>query len=237
MKQLREYIRQILIEAMVKPSSISQSMALAYDSVGDKKFFVLFDPIKARKSIERYVANLKSYIDVGAIDGDLEAHIDPRLIEGAIGRTTVAVMEAIDEGEGVWSGSRTAADKGYGPTMYELMMMASPRGFISDSKGMSSSHTWSVWKKFLQRDDVKKEPFERNFEPGQGHENQIFSMSDDGSIASLKTNYETFLNGLSEINPSFSRISSKNIMVGSLVGNFFGERYEEAGYFGGGEDR
>ena len=121
MKHLRQYIREILMEGMVKPSSISQSMALAYDSVGDKKLFVLFDPTKARKSIERQITNLKNYIDVGAIDDNLESYIDPGLIEGGIDRGAVAVMEAIDEGEGVWSGSRTAADKGYGPTMYGLM--------------------------------------------------------------------------------------------------------------------
>ena len=238
MKQLRKYIRQILIEGMVKPSSISQSLALAYDSIGNKKLFVLFDPLIARNSIEKGLKNIRNYIDSGVFDEDeLESYIDPGLVEGAIDRGAIAVMEAIDEGNGIWSGSRTAADKGYGPTMYELMMMTAPKGFTSDAKGMSSSHTRPVWNKFMQRNDVKKEPYERGFETGSNYQNQIFSMPSDGSTEQLKANYETFINDLSEIDPLFSRIRPKHIAVGRLVSSFFGTRYADAGYFGGGEDR
>ena len=89
----------------------------------------------------------------------------------------------------------------------------------------------------MQRDDVEKEPYERDFETDVDYQNHIFSMQNDGSVDRLKANYESFMKELSEINPAFTRIKPNNIAVGRLVGEFFGERYEEAGYFGGGEDR
>ncbi len=51
-----------------------------------------------------------------------------------------------------------SSEKGYGPLLYECMMMeASPRGLASEKTGETSSYAKAVWKKFFDRKDVRKE--------------------------------------------------------------------------------
>lgn len=51
-----------------------------------------------------------------------------------------------------------AAEKGFGPFIYELgMMVAGDRGLMPSRDGDVRGEAWNVWKNFYKRDDVKKE--------------------------------------------------------------------------------
>lgn len=56
---------------------------------------------------------------------------------------------------------RVAAEKGYGPLMYEMAMGYINPGFLMPSRdGDIRSEAWNVWKKFYQRKDIIKKPLD-----------------------------------------------------------------------------
>jgi hypothetical protein len=236
MKHLRQYIRSLILEmAMKKPIVLaSQGLALAhYDSFtsSGKLHFVLFDPEKAMKHLKKWFKISKEY----------EQSIGKSDIIAAINNAKFAVMEIKEETDGMWSVTRTAAESGWGPTMYELMMMISPKGFISDRTGMSSSQTWNVWEKYMEREDVQKTLLGKHMaDAGAEWQNYMFSMPDDGSYSILTSNYDKFLEKAFATHPGFYGTYDKNtkekLGLNGIVGEMFGNKYRDAGYFGGGED-
>lgn len=61
--------------------------------------------------------------------------------------------------KGDWEISVVAAEKGYGPLMYEFVMMyVSPRGVMPARSGDIEDTSRDVWIKFFNRDDIKKKP-------------------------------------------------------------------------------
>jgi len=236
MKNLRKYIRNLLIEmAMKKPSAVAgQGLALAHHNIADHnsmRHFILFDPEKAMIHLQNWLKTAEDYNQsIGKSD-----------ILAAINNATIAVMEIKEEPDGTWSGSRTAANSGWGPTMYELMLMIAPLGFTSDRSGMSSEHTWGIWEKYMMRSDVQKIPLENKMEnTGAEWQNYIFKIKNDGSPNTLTSKYDQFLKKAIASHPNYSRkynkVTKDNLALFSIVGNMFGQKYREAGYFGEGED-
>ena len=77
-----------------------------------------------------------------------------------------------------YSINTVAAEKGFGPYMYELAMMYASlkgKGLSPDRTGEIRSDAWNIWLKFNQRSDVKKTPiipFNQN-----GEMNKDYSVS------------------------------------------------------------
>ena len=235
MKLIMENWRKVLKEmAMKKPlAAAGDGMALAHynSAAGGKRHFVLFDPERAMRRLRRWLKTAEEYDQrVGKSD-----------ILTAINNEAVAVMEINEEDDGTWSGRRVASESGWGPTMYELMMMIAPKGFTSDRRAMSSSHTWPIWEKYMARDDVQKTPLKSagDFQGKHEWQNLAFKIPNDGSFQALASNYDRFLSDAIASHPEYSRpgyITKDTMGLFSVVGDMFGEKYREAGYFGGGED-
>ena len=236
MKHLRRYIKNLILEmAMKKPATLaSQGLALAHynsSTSSGKRHFVLFDPEKAMKHLRKWLQISEEY----------EQSITSSDILAAINNAVLAVMEIKEEADGTWSGTRTAAESGWGPTMYELMMMISPKGFTSDRQGMSSSHTWEIWEKYMEREDVQKIPLEKKLKKAAaGWQNYMFSIPDDGSYNILAANYDKFLEKAIASHPAFygayEKITKEKLGLNTIVGEMFSNKYRAAGYFGEGED-
>ena len=220
---------------MKKPAAVaSKGMALAHYGSADfegKRHFVLFDPIIAMKSLKEWFETAEEYNQsVGRSD-----------IADAISSGAVAVMEIIEEVDDTWSGKRVASEPGWGPTMYELMMMRAPNGFTSDRRGMSSIDTFPVWKKYMNREDVQKIPLEnpRDFHIHSEWQSLAFKIPDDGSFETLASNYDRFLLDAIASHSAFSRtgyITKEKLSLSNIVGKMFGKRYRESGHYGEGED-
>ena len=157
MKHLRQYIRRVLLaEAMVSPSSLTDDWAVWtswYDdaeySSGTELNFVLYNKVKALEAIANITASLGPETDVYTV---VEAVAD----------NTVAVIRARvpDAGYGecnkAWEIIRSAAEKGYGPTLYDLVMSVSPHGLTSDRSEVSGDAR-KVWSRYANnRSNVDK---------------------------------------------------------------------------------
>ena len=158
MKNLRSYIRRILQEAMVSPNSLVGEFAVWSDwypdsgelPPGTEINFMLYNK---RKALEDLIAiqkdpdtqDLESYEVIGAIEGETMAAIRARVPDAGYGQCNSA-----------WEIIRSAAEKGYGPTLYDLVMSVAPNGLTSDRSEVSSSAR-GVWSKYANaRGDVDK---------------------------------------------------------------------------------
>jgi len=234
MKITRRQLRRIIEMAMIKPDQASTNLALAYDdnpNYQGMRHFVLFDLSQGLKSLNRRIKTNQMY----------ELRTDKGAVQDAISSAALAVMEVKDH-NGLWEGKRVAAEKGYGPTMYETMMMIAPVGFMSDRTGYSSSHTHPIWDKYMQRaqaGDVKLSdvPEEFKISDGTDWQSYIFKIQDNESTRQLKSNYDNYLMQAKNLSPELAQIKLKQeLYLMGIVGDMFGSKYEEAGYFGGGED-
>lgn len=143
---IRQYIRTILIEAMTSPNSLGDDFAVWtnwYEETspppGTELNFILYNAVGA--------GNREPLMN--AIDG-IGLGIDDYEVVEAIGSQIYAVIRARvpDSGYGecnsAWEVIRSAADKGYGPTLYDLVMSISPNGLTSDRSEVSAAAK-KVW--------------------------------------------------------------------------------------------
>jgi hypothetical protein len=69
----------------------------------------------------------------------------------------VITIEDLNKDGNIRSVGRVAAEKGYGPMMYEIAMAYINPSFLMPSRdGDIRNAAWEVWKKFYQRNDVNK---------------------------------------------------------------------------------
>jgi len=164
MKCLRKTIRYLLAEAMKDPRSLTDQFAIwttywdAEDLPGGTELdFVLYDIEKAKQILEQEVKNWNDDYPDEDIDDATED-----IVNSAISDSIVAVLRARVPGRygdclGAWEVIRSAAEGGYGPTLYDLIMSISPKGLVSDRSSVSSSAK-GVWQKYAtSRQDVNKE--------------------------------------------------------------------------------
>lgn len=128
-----------------------------------------------------------------------------------------------------WDGGEvvaSAAESGYGPMMYEIAMQDFPGGLFSDRDSVSNDAK-NVWKKFDQRTDVEKLPFDDIQNPKtppkeddckvkKGIENdylnQSFKMNSSNNTSSLLAAHKDFLaeaedNGIKDVETTISDLS------------------------------
>lgn len=73
-------------------------------------------------------------------------------------KTCFGIITLRKVSEKAWGVTTIAAEKGFGPNLYELGMMAVyPAGICTDRNGPTNDLAFSVWKKFVDnRPDIKK---------------------------------------------------------------------------------
>jgi len=178
MKQLRQYIRQILLaEGMIAPSAISDSHAILSDyypdageaEAGEEINFLMYDIEKAKSEIEKEINIILEDNDPDMYDPNDEVELAELLADysmdiasTAISNSTVAAIRArvpdAGHGEcnGAWEIIRSAAIQGMGPTLYDMIMSISPQGLTSDRSSVSNDakNVWNIYAN--QRGDVDK---------------------------------------------------------------------------------
>ena len=164
MKNLRRYIRKILKEAMVNPNALSDDFAVWsnwYEASGPvpsgtELNFILYNMTKAQEGIDE----LTSGSDEDDFDGyDVMDHITTNAFAAIRARVPNA---GHGDCNSAWEVIRSAAEKGYGPTLYDLVMSISPYGLTSDRSEVSQSAR-SVWSYYANnRDDVDKQLLDPN---------------------------------------------------------------------------
>ena len=138
MNDLRRVIRAIIQEAAVSSSQAAQSLALYRRSAGGV-VYILYDPVAFAKE-------LPAWEDAGG---------DP-------GRVIYGYLDVKPNHGECWGAAEvkySAAQKGYGPLMYELAMSDFEGGIMSDRHSTSDAAR-NVWKRYNQRADVEKKPFD-----------------------------------------------------------------------------
>lgn len=147
MNLIQEYVRAVLQEAAVQNIS---DMGLLIDSSGPIINFVLYD---INKFIEESKKNKKLTFSNDMINGMIRAK------KGGFGNC-----------HGAWEIAFVAANKGYGPTMYDIAMSTVPSRTIMPDRAEVSSQAKSVWKYYKDnRSDVEAIPFDSSEnEEGEG---------------------------------------------------------------------
>ena len=176
--QLRKLVSEILLkEGMVDPSAISDSHAILSDyypdpedlSGGWELNFLMYDIKKAKREIEKEINFILEDNDPDMYDpndevelAELLADYSMDIVATALSKATVAAIRARvpDAGHGncngAWEIIRSAAIRGFGPTLYDMVMSISPQGLTSDRSSVSDS-AQRVWNKYAnQRDDIDK---------------------------------------------------------------------------------
>jgi len=261
MKLIMENWRRSLKEmAMKKPADISTNLALAYGPENRGKiYFILYDPTDNPPAGGKLGGALY-YLQQWLKQADSYGYsISINDVMGGIANSTYAVAKINVHSSGRWEGREIAAESGWGPTIYELMMILAPGGLMSDRKGESSEHTRGIWKKYMERvslGEVEALPLEPPYDmalsrggaplkPGAEYQKYAFKVQDDGSAAQLMSNHDAYFNAAKsykgqspETNMAWilRKKSVADIPLFRIVQDFFGNKYREAGYFGGGED-
>lgn len=143
---LRKVIRNILIEAAAT-SQTASSAGLALmrrSSSGGRSTYVLYVPSIMEKMI---------------VSGDIETD--------QIASAIVGFMSILPHQGEAWNAGEvklSAAQKGYGPLMYQFAMNDYAGGLFPD-RGSTSQAARKVWQVYNSRSDVEKKPFDNPKSP------------------------------------------------------------------------
>jgi hypothetical protein len=132
-KALRQAVRRILEAAVGSGQAAGQNLALLRKNNGGNVVYVLYDPSK-----------LAAAMDEGDPGGVIYGYLDVKPHQG----------DAWNAAEVKYS----AAEKGYGPLMYELAM--SDFHALMPDRLSTSQAARAVWQKYASRADVEKKPFD-----------------------------------------------------------------------------
>lgn len=171
--KLRKLIRSLLEAAIVGTAAAGQGLALLRKKKNESVEYVLYKPSEFFKKAEGIPSDELSGIDFAGI---IVGYIDVKTHNG----------DCWNAGEVKFS----AAEKGYGPLMYELAM--SDFGSLMSDKGAGTSQAArAVWQKYNQRPDIKKLPFDDVKNPKTPPKNDDCKVIPDydGEIAYLNNAY------------------------------------------------
>lgn len=160
-KFLKEYIKLLLQEKAVNVTQAGkEKLALYVVDKGDDKSFILYDGV----GLEDYIYEAEgNKIYSGEVKGFIYAILD------------VSQQWADEPSYGAWKVTASAAQKGYGPMMYDIAMQSLP-GLTSD-RGTVSPSAKNIWNYYFNnRSDVEKEPLDNFRAPATPDPN------DDGRV-------------------------------------------------------
>jgi len=158
---LRYLVKKILTEAMKPPSSLVDDYAI-YTNYNDQSdigniTFILYNSTKAAETLLEDLEIEKEYAAEDEEEWDPYGIVD--LMIDAMNTNIVAILQVDNMGDTcnqAWQVTRSAAESGFGPTIYDIAMGLSPNGLVADRNSVSSEAK-SVWRFYGEkRDDVEK---------------------------------------------------------------------------------
>lgn len=141
-RDLRRIVRSLLEAAVAGKTAAGQGLALLRKQNNAGVEYILYDP-------ETFARLAKG------VPGDELTGLDPTEV-------IVGYLDVRPHKGDCWDAAEikfSAAQKGYGPLMYELAMSDFGK-IMSDHGAGSSTSARGVWQKYDQRPDVKKLPFD-----------------------------------------------------------------------------
>lgn len=224
---LRRLVRSLLEAAVVGKAAASRGLALYVRKSSTMRGYILYSPENFAKKVENI--NNAELLTIH--------YASPDILNIVVGFITVMPHK----GE-CWNAAEvrlSAAEKGYGPLMYELVM--SDYGvMMSDHGAGTSDSARKVWQKYDQRSDVKKLPFDDEDHPKTppkeddckilsddddeiDYLNQAYAGQGDSSGKELMIqNHEAFINEMQEKDYSRSDVEKA---LKEMADSYFNERY------------
>jgi len=143
----------------------------------------------------------------------------------------LGTIECVHVAENIFEVTGVAAEKGYGPLMYELAMMTIYDNGLTATRGGDIRGTaWEIWKKFYKRDDIGKFPIKLGIGAYSG-EYADYIYGDDAVVGNtaftLAPNRE--YENLKERTPLLMKMKSMNSeKIRSKGGDFFSYKYADS---------
>lgn len=219
---LRRVIRAIIQEAAVSSAQAAQSLALYRKSNGGGVVYVLYDPVAFAKELPAWE----------------DASSDPA-------RAIYGYLDVRPHQSECWGAAEvkfSAAQKGYGPLMYALAMADFEGGIMSD-RNSTSDAARNVWKRYNQRADVEKKPFDDkkapktppkvddckmipDFDGEEAYLNQAYRGKGDaaGKPAMMQRHKETVASVAAQTGKQPAEVEQAVYMMGD---EYFGTRYRD----------
>jgi len=155
--EIREQKKSTLQEGMVPPGSLGDSFAVwsnwyeeSEPPPGAELNFILYNKNSANETVAG-MDKADVYDTISVIDDNAVAAIRARVPDAGYGECNQA-----------WEIIRSAADKGYGPTLYDLVMSVAPNGLTPDRSEVSQAAR-AVWLKYANdRSGVDKKLLDPN---------------------------------------------------------------------------
>lgn len=143
----------------------------------------------------------------------------------------LGTTECVHVSENIFEQTGVAAEKGYGPLMYELAMMTIyDNGLTLTRNGDIRDAAFDVWKKFYTRSDVGKFPIKLGIGAYSGEYNE-HEYGDDaiiGNTAFTMAPTREFME-LQERTPLLMKLKSKHSEdIRQRGGDFFAYKYADA---------
>lgn len=223
-RDLRRLVRGLLEAAVAGKTAAGQGLALLRKQNSHGVEYILYDP-------ETFMRMAKG------VPSDELTGLDPTDV-------IVGYLDVRPHKGDCWDAAEikfSAAQKGYGPLMYELAMSDFGK-IMSDHGAGSSGSARGVWQKYDQRADVKKLPFDDVKNPKTPPKNDDCKMIPDvdGSVAYLNQAYA----GKGDVSGKQTLMRSHQALLGQMQADghkpgdvelalrmmgdeYFGHRYRE----------
>lgn len=147
---LHQFVRGCLREAAIAADqAVESGLAMFVDMDGSSIELTLYDPNKALAMLQVIGKSNKK------MTPDLEQEIKYAITNGTLG--SMMARQPYDNCQGAWEIASSAAEKGYGPMLYDILMAIAPnKTVMSDRESVSPSAkgVWSYY--FWNRGDVEK---------------------------------------------------------------------------------
>ncbi len=221
MENVRRVVRHLLEAAIGGQQAAAQKLALYRKGAGKEVHYVLYSPQALEEQIPLYQ------------DGG-----------GDISRVIYGYLKVRPHPGECWNAAEvgaSAAQKGYGPLMYELAMSDFENGLMPDRTSTSMAAR-NVWKVYNTRADVGKKPFDDkkqpktppkeddcqlipDFDGEEAYLNQAYVGRGDPSKGALMQNHAK---ALKDVATSMGQ-SEQDIaqIIFSMGDEYFGTRYRD----------
>lgn len=170
---IREQLLEDMEEAAKRPEEIVANKLAMYPELSEQKIAItLFDYsaldnyilykfsyLRMLDAYEEERMKSKSKLPAPAKLKELEKNVrdfEEKIVVGVI--TALKSKETTSEGDGVWRIREVAAEKGYGPLLYEAVMNEIGEDWLAPDATSVSVSAKNIWKRFYDREDVQKEP-------------------------------------------------------------------------------
>ena len=172
--------------------------------------------------------------NIGLIDSSSRTQLQLDLYDFYANRV-LGTIGASHVADNIFHVTGVAAEKGYGPLMYEFAMMSIYDNVLTPTRSADiRGNAWEVWKKFYNRNDVNKFPIPENsraysdeFDPGY-YEDEAEGEEVIGNTAFTMPPSDEF-KGLIERTPILMKIKKANKEdIRSRGGDYFSYKYADS---------